>query len=192
MVFRAEFSANQSESDRTWTGHQTGSFKQSLRKGLLIKRGLGTEKSLRIVAWATSSWAPLPASRLGGLKEGEVTQRERALGHILMAGTKTLVEGRSGPGDCRERPGESVPQPLSPPLPLSPAGSPTSQPNRKQERKRAHRRSLLGTQNRVEKKGSGSGKTSSIQSLNLGQQECICILLFVKFTHIFLNKSVLN
>lgn len=49
-------------------------------KALLIKHERGTEKPLKIEPWATNTGAPLPAFRLGGAREEEVTPRERPAG----------------------------------------------------------------------------------------------------------------
>lgn len=57
-----------------------GSCKQRLMKALLIKHERGTEKPLKIEPWATNTGAPLPAFRLGGVREEEVTPRERPAG----------------------------------------------------------------------------------------------------------------
>lgn len=59
---------------------RNGSFKQRLMKGLLIKHEWGIEKPLKIESWATNTGAPLSAFRLGGVREEEVTPRERPAG----------------------------------------------------------------------------------------------------------------
>lgn len=110
-------------------------------------------------------WGTTTSLQAGRGEGGGGDPERKTCWQPLMAGAKTLVERCSGLSDCREKAGKPVPEPSFLPNPCLLLSHLASQPNRKAQDKGAHRCSLLGAQNRVEKGQRESGRTSSIQQL---------------------------